>query len=70
MQIFLGTHSPDPVDALFLGQLDFAPAEAALSVALALAYSGCFSFITCSIFSRSGSNSLRDLGRVEWVRLY
>jgi hypothetical protein len=45
VQAFLGTHSLEPVDALFLG-LDFAPAEAALSLALALADSVLFLFIT------------------------
>ncbi len=65
----MGTHLPEPVDALFLG-LDLAPAKAVPSLALALADSAHFSFITCSIFSSAGSNSLGDLGRVEWVRLY
>ena len=65
----MGTHSLEPMDALFLG-LDFAPAKAALFLDLALANSVHFLLITRSIFSRSGSNCLGDLGRVKWVRLY
>jgi hypothetical protein len=64
---FFGTRLIEPVDTLFLG-LDLAPAKAVPSLPLALAYSARFLFITCSIFSKSGSNSLGDFGRVEWVR--
>jgi hypothetical protein len=66
---FFGTRSVELVDAHFLG-LDLAPAEAVPSLPLAFADSARFLFITRSIFSRSGSNSLGDFGRVEWVRLY
>ncbi len=70
-QAFLGTHLLELIDTLFLG-LDLAPAKAALSLPLALADSARFLFITCSIsiFSKSENNSLRDFGRVEWIRFY
>jgi hypothetical protein len=63
------TCSLEPVDALFLGT-DLAPAEAVPSLPLAFADSARFLFIMRWIFSKSGSNSLGDFGRVEWVRFY
>jgi hypothetical protein len=69
LQPFLGTQLVGPPDALRFGLL-LALDQAVLALTFALSFLLCFSTMTRSIASRSGSNVQDDSGTVEWLRLY
>jgi hypothetical protein len=66
---FLGTQPVGPPDALGFGLL-LASDGAVPPFPFALSFAPCFSTMTRSMASRSGSNIRVDSGTVEWLRLY
>jgi hypothetical protein len=69
LQPFLGTQPVGPPDALCFGLL-LASDWAVPAIPFAFSFLLCFSTMTCSMASRSGSSVRVDSGTVEWLRLY